>query len=100
MDKNSNSQLIGEELIVKGREVYSKNGNHRFGWLRDFPQQSGGSSGGVNTATLEGPELVIRGRQVFSVNDSTKPIGYLADEFANLSTTGGSSGTQSQQQTR
>src|SRR3954470_7635616 len=95
-DRKDTNQFVGQELILKGREVYSKQGNHRIGWLKDFPQ---GGSSGINTATLEGPELVIRGRQVFNVNDSSKAVGYLSEDFANMGT-GGSSGTQQNQQTR
>jgi hypothetical protein len=83
--KNTQHQeQVGPELIIKGREVYSKQGNNRLGWLRDFPQ-GGGNSG--TTSTLEGRELIVKGRQVFDMNDQSKPIGYLTEDYV-----GGASG--------
>lgn len=95
MDKETHSQ-VGQELIIKGREVYSKQGNQRLGWLRDFPQSGG--NGGSTTATLEGRELFVKGREVFDMNDKSKPIGYLTEDY--VSNIGGSSGKTEQHQNR
>lgn len=96
MDKDTNHQ-VGQELIIKGREVYSKQGNNRLGWLREFPQ--GGGNSGSTTATLEGRELFVKGRQVFDMDDKSKPIGYLTEDYVS-SNSGGSSGKTEQHITR